>query len=137
MKPQWIMDTGPLVAYLNKADKYHGWVIEQFNQIYPPFLTCESVISEALFLLTPSKEAIYQLFTFITDDYLKIYFSLKEEAISIQKLIHHYQNIPMSLADACLVRMSELLQNSTILTLDSDFQIYRRYKNKIISLRSP
>jgi len=51
MKQQVIVDTGILVAVLNKHDRYHQWAVQQFSQIEPPLLTCEAVISESNFLL--------------------------------------------------------------------------------------
>ena len=46
-----IVDTGPLVAYLNKRDTWHGWAVAQLATIEPPIETCAAVISEATFLL--------------------------------------------------------------------------------------
>jgi hypothetical protein len=51
--------------------------------------------------------------------------------------MERYQSVPMSLADACLIRMTEIYPNSILLTLDSDFQIYRKNKNEIIPLIIP
>jgi uncharacterized protein len=49
----------------------------------------------------------------------------------------HYDDVPMSLADACLVRMSELHSNSLVLTTDSDFNIYRKHRRQTIHLLMP
>ena len=68
---------------------------------------------------------------------IQIPFNLETEINLILKLIEKYKNIPMSLADACLVRMCEQISESTICTLDSDFKIYRKAKRKIISLIIP
>ena len=65
---------------------------------------------------------------------LQIDFSLNEEINTIRELMKRYQNVPMSLADGCLVRMSELIPGSYILTIDSDFRIYRKNKNEMIDL---
>ena len=48
-----------------------------------------------------------------------------------------YSNVPMALADACLVRMAEQHANHTVLTLDSDFQIYRKHRREVISVIMP
>ncbi len=55
----------------------------------------------------------------------------------VEVLMKRYENVPMSLADACLVRMSELIPGSVILTLDSDFRIYRKNRNEAIDLIIP
>ena len=46
-----LADTGPIVAYLNGRDRYHAWAVAVFKQLRPPLLTCEAVLSEAVFLL--------------------------------------------------------------------------------------
>ncbi len=51
MKKQVIVDTGVLVAILNKNDHYHAWAVQQFAKIEPPLLTCEAVLSECSYLL--------------------------------------------------------------------------------------
>ncbi len=51
--------------------------------------------------------------------------------------MQRYQNVPMSLADAYLVRMSEMYEDSTVLTLDSDFKIYRKNRNESIPVIMP
>jgi predicted nucleic acid-binding protein len=51
--------------------------------------------------------------------------------------MQRYASVPMSLADACLVRMSEVYENSQIITLDSDFTIYRKQRNQTIPVIMP
>lgn len=68
---------------------------------------------------------------------MTIPFSLRGEAGPVQHLLGKYSNLPMSLADACLVRMAEIYQESVILTLDSDFAIYRRGGSSVIPTLRP
>ena len=84
--------------------------------------------------ITSSKEII---FFFIDKGVVQIPFHLDEETQSIEKLLVRYQNVPISLADACLVRMSEIYAGSAILTLDSDFKIYRKHRNELIPVIMP
>lgn len=138
MKPKRIIiDTGPIVAFLNKSDKYHEWAMIQFSQLVPPFYTCESVISEACFLLRNIKSGSTNVFKLLERDLIQLPFKLETEIDLISKMINKYSNIPMSLADACLVRMSEQISESSICTLDGDFKIYRQAKRKIIPLIIP
>ena len=58
MKENVLLDTGPLVAFLNRRDKFHNWALAQWDQIKPPMLTCEAVISEACFLLAQTGTGI-------------------------------------------------------------------------------
>jgi len=132
-----LLDTGPLVAVINRPDKFHGWVTTQWANIEPPLLTCEAVISEACFLLRNvygGQEAVINL---VKNGVIDIPFKLDEEAVIIGELVKTYQSVPMSLADACLVRMSEQYIDSFLLTFDSDFLVYRRNKNQIIPVIMP
>ena len=138
MKPQKvIIDTGPIVAFLNKSDRYHDWAIVQFSQLTPPFFTCESVISECCFLLRNFKNGPGSVFKLLERDLIEIRFSLETERAIISKLVQKYKNIPMSLADASLVRMSEQIAGSSICTLDGDFRIFRQAQRKVIPLIIP
>lgn len=78
----------------------------------------------------PSSKEI--IFSFIDKGVVQIPFHLDQETQAIEKLLVHYQNVPMSLADACLVRMSEIYENTAVLTLDSDFKIYCKHRNETI-----
>ena len=64
-------------------------------------------------------------------------FDLAEELGNILKLMEKYEEVPMSLADACLVRMSEKLADPVILTTDADFRVYRRHGRQIVPCLTP
>lgn len=100
-------------------------------------LTCEAVITEACFLMQNVYDGEQAILSFIRQDFLRIDFSLSAEVESVMSLMKKYENIPMSLADACLVRMCEIEQGSAIFTLDSDFRIYRKNRNAKIPLIIP
>jgi uncharacterized protein len=129
MRRQVLLDTGPLVALIDKRDQYHSWATTTVATLPPPFLTCESVISEACFLLgrvTNGKNAVVGM---VKAGHLKISFDLEAKINRVGELLIRYQSVPMSLADACLVRMSEQFSESAVLTLDNDFTVYRRNTN--------
>ena len=132
-----LVDTGPLVAFLSAADAYHEWVREQWEQLSPPMLTCEAVITEAAFLLQRQRKSRAALFELIRRGVVRMDFALMEELTAVAALVGRYGNIPMSLADACLVRMSELWADSRIFTLDEDFRLYRRHGRQAIPLIAP
>lgn len=137
MLHQVIVDTGILVSLIDRRDRHHTWVIEQLTQIAPPLLTCEAVISETWFLLqrvTKGRETLLQL---LEQQQVIVQFDLNAELATVITLLTSYQSVPVSLADAELVRMAELYPNSLIFTLDRDFQIYRKNRNHPISLLSP
>ena len=132
-----IVDTGPLVAYLDRSDRDHRWAKECFKQITSPLLTCEAVIAESLFLLRRGGIAPDGLLNLISRGLVVPDFSLTGEIQAIQQLMKTYRNIPMSLADACLVRMAEIHDSSKVMTLDSDFVVYRKFRRKVIPLLLP
>lgn len=138
MRPKRIiLDTGPLVAFLNKSDQFHDWAVMQFAQLSPPFFTCESVISEVCFLLRNTSNGAQNTLKLLERELIKLPFKLELEITSVLKLMNKYNNIPISLADACLVRMSEQISDSVICTLDGDFKIYRKDKRKVIPFIMP
>jgi uncharacterized protein len=137
MRRQVLLDTGPLVALLDRGDRFHSWAEKMWANIEPPVLTCEAVMTEACFLLRSlhgGKEAAIAL---LRRGIVQIPFDLSEEAQAIEESMRRYSSVPMALADACLVRMAELLPNSEVLTLDSDFVIYRKNRNEAISTIMP
>lgn len=137
MSPVTLLDTGSLVALLYRRDQYHDWAVEQIREIRAPLLTCEAVVAEACFLtqrMLGSSKAVYDL---IETGAVEIDFRLSDEISNIKTLALRYESVPMSFADACLVRMAEIHPNSTIFTTDSDFAIYRRNKTETIHLITP
>ena len=132
-----IADTGPLVAYLDRSDQHHVWARDVMNTLTEPLLTCEAVIAEACFLLQRGKIPSSLLLQMIERGVLKTRFAAEPEVRFLRSLIGRYVDVPMSFADACLVRMSELLPKAQVWTTDSDFTIYRRDRRSLIPLISP
>ena len=132
-----ILDTGPLVSFLASGVKDHVWACEQWKLFRPPFLTCEPVLTEAAFLLKRDGRDTDPLFALLERKVVRIGLDVQEQQADLRALMLRYRNRPMSLADACLVRLSELETNSEVLTLDSDFRIYRRHGNKVIPVLIP
>ena len=132
-----IADTGPLVAYLDRSDRDHAWAKETFMHITRPLLTCEAVIAETLFLLRRGGIDPDGLLKLISRGLVMPEFRLSQEIGAIQHLMKTYRNVPMSLADSCLVRMAEIHESSKVMTLDSDFRVYRKSRRKVIPLLCP
>lgn len=132
-----VVDTGPLVALLDKAERHHGWAVEQVKHLDPPMLVCEPVLVETLFLLTRNSAAQDAILGLLEDGALRIAFHLDEHLPEVRNLRRKYQDRPMSLADACLVRMAELFKRHYIFTLDSDFKVYRRQGRDPLKLIYP
>ena len=132
-----LVDTGPLVAYLDRSDRDHEWAKEEFMRLRRPLLSYEAVIVEALFLLRRGGIGPDGLLDLIGRGVVVLEFSLAVEIGAVQPLIKTSRNVPMSLADACLVRMAEMHEKSAVMTLDSDFRIYRKSRRKVIPLLFP
>ena len=132
-----IVDTGYLVSLLDRCEKHHTWAKRQLEIHGLPWVTCEAVIAEAWFILRRLPVAQDQLLEWLDGKLLLIPFNLSQEIAAIRSLRGKFRDVPMSLADACLVRWSELLPHSSVLTLDSDFHVYRRNGSEPIPLVRP
>jgi predicted nucleic acid-binding protein len=121
-----LLDTGPLVAFLKRRDQYHSWARERFEEIKAPLLTCEPVLTEACFLLQRSVGGPQAVLNLVVRGVVSVSFPLREEIVHVAQLLDRYANVPMSLADACLVRMAEKYKKGAVFTLDRDFKIYRK-----------
>ena len=100
-------------------------------------LTCEPVLTEACFLLKREGHEADPLFALLEQGVIRVGLDIQGELADLRALMHRYRNKPMSLADACLVRLSELHSDAEVFTLDSDFRIYRRHGNKVIPVLMP
>lgn len=137
MKPLILIDSGPLVALLNRRERHHQWASSRAENSPHPFHTCEPVVTEACFLLQERPDAVQALMEWLTRGDLMISLRLGEEIAAVAKLMDRYSNIPMSLADACLVRMAEQHSQGVVFTLDSDFRVYRKHGRQVVPTLMP
>ena len=129
-----LLDTGPLVAYLVRTDRFHGWAVKTLEHLGPPLLTCEPVLAEAVYL-SGARQPIMRM---LAAGDLQIAFDLGDQAEEIGAIFGRYADREIDLADACLIRMSELFSPSEVITLDqSDFSVYRRHRRERIPLITP
>ena len=135
----WLVDTGPLVAFFDRSDADHEWVREQWAEAPLPMWTCEAVLAEAAYLLQDRAGlAPEKLLALFERGIISVPFRLEEHAGLVARLLERYRDQEMQLADACLVRMSELKRDCRVFTLDkSEFQVYRRFERQIIPLVAP
>jgi predicted nucleic acid-binding protein len=130
-----IVDSGALVALLDPREQHHRWARETLLRWPEPWFTCEAAVSEAFFLLhEPHAGALDKL---LRQRHLRFGLSLAEELPAVLDLRAKYANVPMSLADACLLRMSETLPDAVVLTTDADFKIYRRHSRQVVPCLLP
>ncbi len=135
--PRIIVDTGPLVAFLTEAEALHGWVASKFTELPAPFVTCEPVLAETFFLLSRLPDGARRFFDLLGSGLLEIELSVLGEREALGKLIHKYKDLPMSLADACLVRLAELHPKASVFTLDTHFRVYRKHGRQQIPVIMP
>ena len=122
---------------LDADEAAHDWVMTQMRRLRPPLVTCEAVLSEAAFLVARAgarPDVVPQL---VTRGFVTVAKLFDEDADAIAKLMIRYRGVPMSLADACLVRLVERTRNATLFTLDSDFGFYRQKGRRVIPLLAP
>jgi predicted nucleic acid-binding protein len=131
-----LIDTGPIVALIDRSDRYHEWARTQLAGLQPPLFTCEAVLAEAVYLLRGAKVEATAPIGLIRRGVLRIDFELEAEHAAIETLLARYAP-RMDLADACLVRMSELHRESRVLTLDKDFRVYRRFGRQVVPVLMP
>ena len=137
MIPYLILDTGPLVAVFNPNDPHHEWAKEQLRNAGAAYITCEAVLTESAYFLTKSRWGLPLLLDFIDSAPVDIPFDYIQNRDRIRELMMDYADVPMSFADACLVRLSELYPDAPVVTLDSDFLIYRRNRNEQLPVLLP
>jgi uncharacterized protein len=130
-----LVDTGFLVSLLSRREASHRWAVTQAGRLPPPWKTCEAVLSETFHILStggsPALAALLRRGAVVPA------FVLAENVEDVLKLTTKYADVPMSLADGCLVRMTEILAEPVLLTLDADFRIYRRHGRRTIPCAMP
>ena|SRR5215510_5838962 len=130
-----LADAGFVVALLSSRDNHHEWAVTQASEFPPPWSTCEAVLSEAFHLL--GDRGVASLGALLRRRALLVTFELAENVEPVVKLIEKYGDLPMSLADACLVRMTETLADPVVLTTDEDFRVYRRHSRQVVPCVTP
>ena len=137
MKEIIIADAGPLVADLDRTAHHHMWAKRQMEVLTEPLWTCEAALAEAAFLLQRGGINPSILLNLVDRGILESPLNLVKEASILAQLIKRYGSVPMSLADASIVRLSEMRDRVRVFTTDSDFQIYRRNGRQVIPLLAP
>lgn len=133
---EFITDTGPLVGWINSRDQWHAWSVRVMEILTPPLLTCEGVIAEASWQLSPSREAVDRLYGLVEAGALRIVDPLPEHIPHLRALAAKYPQ--MDYCDAAVVRLSEMFPRATVITTDSaHFTVYRRFRDKPLTLIHP
>ena len=132
-----LADTGVLVALLDRRERFHRWAVEQAHSLTPPLLVCEPVLAETCFLMAEVPGSLALIRRCLAGGAWKLDFDLSAERERVFSLMETYADQPMSLADACLVRMSELHEGAVVFTLDRHFRVYRRNRRQVLPVILP
>jgi len=132
-----LVDAGPLIAWLISTDAHHAWAREQFVALRAPVLTCEPVLSEASHMVRKHGGDPAAVLALMERRIVETSFTIEDHVPELLQLMRRYKDVPMSLADACLVRMTEIHRKCKVLTTDSDFRHYRRNNRQVIPLIAP
>lgn len=130
MAARVVVDAGFVVALLSRRDRHHRWATAQAGSLPPPWSSCEAVVSEAFHLIGSAGQGA--LAEFLRRCPISLDFSLANELEPVLKLMRKYASVPMSLADGCIVRMTETFADPIVLTTDGDFRIYRRHSRQVV-----
>jgi predicted nucleic acid-binding protein len=132
-----LIDSGVIFAALYRRDQHHAWAKSHFEAFTAPLLSCEAVFSETFFLLDRVGVSVDLLCEILDRRIITTGFALEEHLAEATGLMRRYRDMPMSLADACLVRMAELYNDSVLFTTNRDFETYRKNGRQMIPLIRP
>lgn len=132
----WLLDTGPLVAYLDRTDKDHAIVVPRLDSFSGQLVTTSAVISEAMYFVAGVRSGPTLLAEFVAESGLQVYdFSEARELREAARRMEKYADLPMDYADSTLVLLAERLGVFDLLTLDRrGFNVFRSVRGKRFSL---
>jgi predicted nucleic acid-binding protein len=129
-----IADTGFLLAFVNRRDAHHHWALGLEKQLTGPLLTCEAVLAETAYHLQDCRAVLGLL----EDRFIALAFDANAHFRHLIELAERYTDRRPDFADLCVVRMSELHPEHSVITVDrADFRVYRRNKREMIPLICP
>jgi predicted nucleic acid-binding protein len=130
MAASGLVDAGFLVALLSRRDANHRWATAQALRVPPPWMTCEAALSETFHLI--GGRGTRSLASLLRRGAVLCRYRFADDMDAVLKLLEKYADVPMSFADAFIVRMTETLNDPVLLTTDADFRVYRRHGRQII-----
>ncbi|MDR3747369.1 MAG: PIN domain-containing protein [Acidobacteriota bacterium] len=125
-----LLDTGVIVALLDRSEHYHSRCVAAVAGLGRPLVTCEAVIAESCYLLRGLSGAPETVLENVAHGIFLIPFQLLRSAPAVRSILRKYRDLPADLANACLIHLADELNTGEILTLDSDFGFYRWRKNR-------
>jgi predicted nucleic acid-binding protein len=130
-----IVDAGPLVTWLNAGDQWHAWAVAALGCRRGPLHTTEIVLGEACHHLGGNSGPVQALLDWVRQGAVRLHRPWPSDLRRTQELMLRFDR--MDAADASLVVLSESHTGAAILTIDSDFRVYRRFRREALPLISP
>ena len=128
-----IVDTGFLVAFLNRRDRHHGWAMRVAQDVDEPLVTCEAVLAETVFHVGSAEHVL----ALLREGLAQVDFDMNSSQDRLETLAKRYADRRPDLADLCLICLSERFPTRPVITLDGDFRIYRRHQREAIPILMP
>lgn len=125
-----LIDAGPLIAVYNKGDRYHEQIWGFLENCTHQLITTEACIAEAMYALRLSTQVQSDFSQDIAESIWQREALQECDFQRIAELFHQYRDLPADFADLSLVAISERLDIPQIVTLDKDFDVYRRYRDR-------
>lgn len=127
-----LIDAGPLITLFDRDDKYHDKIKDYIKGIKVKFVSTIAVVTEVTHMLDFNLRAQIGFLEWISQEGIIIHDINQKEIIRIIELSKKYHDVPMDFADATLVVAAEQTGIREIISIDSDFEIYRLFKKEKI-----
>jgi uncharacterized protein len=126
MTANGLIDTGAILALLDRADRWHRLCVDTVRQLRLPLATSEAVLTELFHLVGDSRHEIEAAWRLVRSGAIVLAPIENSELQPIEALMSRYADRPMDFADATLVYLAKREGLSTIFTVDhADFETYR------------
>ncbi|MCU0821209.1 MAG: PIN domain-containing protein [Spirochaetes bacterium] len=133
-----IVDAGPLIALFDKDDFYHKQVIAFFKGYSGRLISTWPVITETSHMLSFNSHVQIDFLNWLNRGAVEIIDFGSEKIDRLIELFEKYSDVPIDLADGSLLVVSEITGIRDILTIDSDYHIYRlKNRKSLINLLDP
>lgn len=124
-----IVDAGPLIALFDKSDQYHERILQYIASFEGTLVTTWPIVTEVLHMLSFNVQVQLDFLTWIDMKGLSVIDIDSSHLKRLIDLTKKYGDVPMDFADATLIVLSEKMHLNEILTIDSDFYVYRNIRN--------
>lgn len=127
-----LVDAGPLIALFDRSDDFHKKAVKFMKSFEGRLVTSWAVITETLHMLDFNVNVQVDFLEWLERGALEVYDLNREHMARIIELTKKYSDVPMDFADATLMALSESEKLREIVTIDSDFHVYRNLRREML-----